>query len=43
MEDDFQKNENGRRPKKGRRPIKIKWKTNSSTKINPMGCNIIIN
>ena len=48
MEDDLKKNEkNGRRPKKkkkkkGRRP-KQKWKMNQSTKINPIGCDTIVN
>ena len=45
MEDDLKKN--GRRPQQkyenGRRPKKIKWKTNQSTKINIIGCVTIVN
>ena len=36
MEDDLKKIKNGRRPQK-------KWKTNQSTKINPIGCDTIVN
>ena len=37
MEDDLKKNKNGRRPQK------IKWKTNQTTKINLIGCDTIVN
>ena len=37
MEDDLKKIKNGRRPKK------INWKTNQSTKINLIGCDTIVN
>ena len=37
MEDDLEKYENGRRPQK------IKWKMNQSTKINLIGCDTIVN
>ena len=37
MEDDLNKNNNGRRPQK------IKWKTNQSNKINLIGCDTIVN
>ena len=46
MEDDLKKINNGRRPqtnKNGRRPKKIKWKANQSTKINLIGCDTIVN
>ena len=37
MEDDLKKTKNGRRPKK------VKWKTNQLTKINLIGCDTIVN
>jgi hypothetical protein len=37
MEDDLKKN------KKMEDDLKKKWKTNQSTKINPIGCDTIVN
>ena len=42
MEDDLKKKEEDVK-KKGRRPQKIKWKTNQSTKIYLIGCDTIVN
>ena len=38
MEDEVRKNKND-----GRRPQKIKWKTNQPTEINLIGCDTIVN
>ena len=43
MEDDHGNKMEDNLPKNGRRPQKIKWKTNQSTKINLIGYDTIVN
>ena len=43
IEDDLKKNEDDQTKMKMENDLKKKWKTNQSTKINPISCDTIVN